>query len=127
MTAVLINKAQLSFVAKKRLQYHLHIAEKDYSSHHTVKIEKLQYIGVLDQPSYLKIDISNVKNQALPTKKLKYENVWDIDVRPNVMDIVEICAEKISATNNRARYRDFYDLFLITQELGVKILTAVKL
>lgn len=193
----LINKAQLGFVAKKRLQYPLYVAEKDYfltlalkqisesdlgdrlifkggtalhhhylpqyrfsedldftstdqqvtlnevrsifkdsqiftikkdySSHHTVKVEKLQYSGVLNQPSYLKIDISNVKNQALPTKKINYKNAWDINVTSQVMNIVEICAEKISAASNRARYRDFYDLFLITQELGVKVIAAVSL
>ena len=29
------------------------------------------------------------------------------------MDIREICAEKIRAASQRARYRDFYDLYLI--------------
>ena len=29
------------------------------------------------------------------------------------MDAREMCAEKIRAANERARYRDFYDLFMI--------------
>jgi len=32
------------------------------------------------------------------------------------MDIGEICAEKIRAASDRARYRDFYDLFLILEK-----------
>lgn len=30
-----------------------------------------------------------------------------------VMDIREMCAEKIRAANERARYRDFYDLYML--------------
>lgn len=193
----LINKAQLTYVAKRRLGYPLHVAEKDYfltlalkviseselknrlvfkggtALHHhylpqyrfsedldftsidqditledvrkvfddsdtfsikkdyesdkTVKIEKLQYVGILDQPNSLKIDISNVKNLALSAKRLKYKNAWDIEVSTQYMDLLEICAEKISAINARARYRDFYDLYLIINELGTNISDALKL
>lgn len=33
-----------------------------------------------------------------------------------VMDVKEIAAEKIRATSDRTRYRDFYDLFLILEK-----------
>jgi len=101
--------------------------KKAYVSAHTVKIEKLQYVGVLAQPSHLKIDVSNVKNLALPAKSLKYQNVWELDFKVNYLDLREIAAEKISAINNRARYRDFYDLYFIKEELGVDLAEAINL
>jgi len=93
--------------------------KKIYTSKATVKIERLQYSGVLDQPNYLKIDVSNINNVILKPQRIKYINAWDIDINMDVMDIKEICAEKISATNGRIRYRDFYDLYLIVNELGI--------
>jgi predicted nucleotidyltransferase component of viral defense system len=101
--------------------------KKDYTSHLTVKIEKLEYVGILAQPSFIKIDISNVKNITLPPRISSYTNVWGINVKAKVLDILEICAEKLSATSGRIRYRDFYDLFLIVTELGVSISDAVEL
>lgn len=101
--------------------------KKDYSSDLTVKVEKLQYVGILDQPNYLKIDISNVDNLALPASQMLYQNTWGIDVQPRVMNLVEICAEKLSATSGRIRYRDFYDLYLIVAELKVEVAKAIEL
>lgn len=86
---------------------------KDYLSGATVKIEKLQYTGPLIQPNSLKVEIDFLQNVILPPKTLKYHNVWGVDFAIKVMDIREICAEKIRAMNDRARYRDLYDLFLI--------------
>ena len=36
----------------------------------------------------------------------------------NVMDIREICAEKLRAMGQRSRYRDFYDMHLILREVA---------
>lgn len=44
----------------------------------------------------------------------KYNNVWGLDFEVRVMDEREVCAEKIRAMSDRARYRDFYDLSLLT-------------
>ncbi|OGH88359.1 MAG: hypothetical protein A3J93_04885 [Candidatus Magasanikbacteria bacterium RIFOXYC2_FULL_42_28] len=90
--------------------------KKDYLSGATVKIEKLQYTGPLIQPNSLKVEIDFLQNVLLPPQTLKYNNVWNIDFEVKVMNIKEICAEKIRATNDRARYRDFYDLFLILEK-----------
>lgn len=46
-------------------------------------------------------------------KLIEYKNVWSVETKVKVMDIREICAEKIRAASDRARYRDFYDLALI--------------
>ena len=89
--------------------------KKDYASEATIKIEKLQYIGPLLSPNSLKLDVDILQNVLLPPRLLKYNNVWGLDVEVNVMDIKEICAEKIRAMSDRARYRDFYDLFWLTK------------
>ena len=57
-----------------------------------------------------------MQNVVLPAQIMPYQNVWNIDVSVPVMDIREICAEKIRAASQRARYRDFYDLYLILTE-----------
>ncbi len=91
--------------------------KKEFTSRATIKIEKLQYSGVLDQPNSLKVEIDFIQNIVLPAKELPYKNVWGIDVNMNVMDIREIAAEKMRAMNDRVRYRDFYDFYLIMDQI----------
>jgi predicted nucleotidyltransferase component of viral defense system len=81
----------------------------------TIKVERLKYSGVLDQPSSLKVEIDFIQNVVLPAKELTYENVWGVDTKVRVMNIREICSEKLRAMSDRIRYRDFYDYYLITQ------------
>lgn len=95
--------------------------KKDYLSGATVKIEKLQYTGPLIQPNSLKVEIDFLQNVLLPPQTIKYKNVWNIEFEVKVMDIKEICAEKIRATSDRARYRDFYDLFLILEKYQLNL------
>jgi predicted nucleotidyltransferase component of viral defense system len=99
---------------------YLAIREKDVTQA-TIRIRKLQYSGVLDTPNSIKVDIDIVQNVVLPPQQLPYSNVWGLDVTVNVMDIREICAEKIRAMSERARYRDFYDFYLIATQLGVNL------
>ncbi|MFH1543123.1 MAG: nucleotidyl transferase AbiEii/AbiGii toxin family protein [Patescibacteria group bacterium] len=100
--------------------------KKDYLSNATVKIEKLQYTGPLLQANSLKVEVDFLQNVLLPPQKKKYKNVWGLDFEVNVMDIREICAEKIRAANDRARYRDFYDLFLISNSYPIDLEEIVK-
>ena len=90
--------------------------KKDYISAATLKIEKLQYIGPLVQPNSLKVEIDFLQNVLLPPQKILYKNVWGLDFKVSVMDIKEIASEKIRAMSDRARYRDFYDLFLLLEK-----------
>ncbi|MEK7111168.1 MAG: nucleotidyl transferase AbiEii/AbiGii toxin family protein [Patescibacteria group bacterium] len=87
--------------------------KKDYLSGATVKVEKLRYVGPLVQPNSLKVEIDFLQNVILPPQLLRYQNVWGVDFTVSVMDVREICAEKIRAMSDRARYRDFYDICLI--------------
>lgn len=96
--------------------------KKDYLSGATIKVEKLQYVGPLVQPNSLKVEIDFLQNVILPPQVLTYQNVWGVDCTVSVMDIREICAEKIRAMSDRARYRDFYDIYLIldTHEIDLQ-------
>ncbi len=103
--------------------------KKDYLSHATIKIEKLQYIGPLAQPNSLKVEVDFLQNVLLPPKTLVYHNVWGVNFTVQVMDIKEICAEKIRAMSDRARYRDFYDICLLLEKYKLnlkKVLDIVK-
>lgn len=87
--------------------------KKEHISKATIKIERLKYDGPLGLPNSLKVEIDFIQNVVLPVKTIKYKNAWKIETKVNVMDIREICAEKIRAASDRARYRDFYDLFML--------------
>jgi predicted nucleotidyltransferase component of viral defense system len=95
--------------------------KKDYLSQATIKIEKLQYTGPLIQPGSLKVEIDFKQNVLLPPQILTYHNVWGVDFTVAVMDIKEICAEKIRAMSDRARYRDFYDIYLVLEEYQLNL------
>lgn len=101
--------------------------KKEYRSDATVKIEKLQYVGPLVQPNSLKVEIDFLQNVILPPQVLPYQNVWGVEYTVSVMDIREICAEKIRAMSDRARYRDFYDLFLILDTHSIDLTEVVNL
>jgi predicted nucleotidyltransferase component of viral defense system len=95
--------------------------KKHYSSRATVKIEKLQYHGVLSQANFLKAEIDFLQNVVLSPVKMDYKNIYDVKTKVKVMDIREITAEKIRAMNDRARYRDFYDFTMIIKKLDIDI------
>ncbi|OGJ16274.1 MAG: hypothetical protein A2632_00015 [Candidatus Pacebacteria bacterium RIFCSPHIGHO2_01_FULL_46_16] len=101
--------------------------KKDYESNATIKIEKLQYTGPLVQPNSLKVEIDFLQNVLLPSQTLKYRNVWGVEFAVSVMDIREICAEKMRAMSDRARYRDFYDMFLILNAHKIDLDEVTKL
>jgi len=92
--------------------------KKKYTSPATIKLEKLQYSGILAQPNHIKVEIDHLQNVVLPPQRKTYHNAWSLDVSANVMDVREICAEKLRAMSDRARYRDFYDMYLILREMS---------
>lgn len=101
--------------------------KKDYLSEATFKIEKLQYAGPLTQPNSLKVEIDFLQNVVLPPQTLAYHNVWGLEFGVAVMDIRELCAEKIRAMSDRARYRDFYDMYLVLDTHDIDLKEVVEL
>ena len=78
-----------------------------------MKIERLLYTGPIGFPNSLKLDIDILQNVLLPVQEIIYRTAWGIEFPVRVMDIREICAEKVRAMSDRARYRDFFDVYLI--------------
>ena len=103
------------------------LAKKTYQSKFTLKIDRLQYQGLLGQPGNIKLEIDRHQNVVLPGVNKKYKNVWRVNTTTVVMDKREICAEKIRAASQRARYRDFYDLYFLINMLNINYKEAVKL
>ena len=125
------NQTKIALATMKRIFKPVNYlkVKKDYVSGATVKLEKLQYTGPLIQPNSLKVEVDFVQNVLLPPEILSYHNVWGIDFNVRVMDVREIAAEKIRAASDRARYRDFYDLYLLLEKYSLdleKIIDFVK-
>jgi predicted nucleotidyltransferase component of viral defense system len=101
--------------------------KKHYSSPATIKIERLLYNGPLAMPASLKIEIDFKQNVVFPAKHITYRNAYNVAVTAGVMDMREICAEKIRAMNERFRYRDFYDFGMMMRELELDLNEVVGL
>jgi predicted nucleotidyltransferase component of viral defense system len=103
------------------------VVKKKYESPATLKIERLMYSGILDQPGAIKVEIDRKQNVALPAVERKYENVWGVEATIKTMAVDEIVAEKVRTTANRVRYRDFYDLYLLLEEPDTNLEDALEL
>jgi len=103
------------------------LVKKQFTSPATIKLTKLQYVGVLAQPNHIKIEIDRWQNVVLPAQRQAYHNVWGLEVSALVMDVREICAEKLRAMSDRARYRDFYDMYLLLRDLHIDFAEIVAL
>jgi uncharacterized protein len=86
---------------------------KYHDSNYALKVERMKFIGPLGQPNSVKLDIDLTQKILLPAVRVPYNNCYMVPVSVMAMDVKEICAEKLRAVNERARYRDFYDLALI--------------
>lgn len=84
--------------------------KKVSSSNFSLKIDRLKFVGPLEQPNSIKLDIDLTQKVISSVKELSYQNAYDLPVKVLAMNLAEICAEKLRAINERARYRDFYDL-----------------
>lgn len=91
---------------------------KSYQSDFTLKIHRLKFAGPLGQPNSIKLDIDLTQELILPAEKVEYKNVYGVPVMVSAMAAKEICAEKVRAVNERARYRDFYDLAMVMKTNG---------
>ena len=91
-----------------------------HESQFALKIERMKYYGPLEQPNSIKIDIDLTQELLLPPVRMNYNNYYKVPVSVQAMNILEICAEKLRAINERARYRDFYDLTFVVRNHTMK-------
>lgn len=103
------------------------VVKKHFESTATLKIERLVYRGILDQPGAIKVEIDRLQHVALPAVECSYTNAYGIVATIKTMQLDEVVAEKIRATSTRARYRDFYDLYLLLQEERASLVRSLAL
>jgi predicted nucleotidyltransferase component of viral defense system len=103
------------------------VAKKQHESNATVKIERLVYRGILDQPGAIKVEIDRLQNVALPAVAKKYENSYGVEATVKTMQLDEIVSEKIRASSTRSRYRDFYDLYLLLEDERTDLERSIEL
>jgi predicted nucleotidyltransferase component of viral defense system len=103
------------------------VVDKVFESNYTIKIERLKYEGLLGQNGSIKVEIDRHQNVVLPGREIQYKNVWNVPVSPILMDGREILAEKLRAISQRARYRDFYDLYFLLPELQLDLNFSIEL
>lgn len=101
--------------------------KRPHISKTTLKIGQLKYIGPLNAANSLKIEVDFTQNIVLEPRKIDYNNHWGVKIIVNVMDMLEICAEKIRAMSGRARYRDFYDQYMILKNFDIKVSEVIDL
>jgi len=101
--------------------------KKEYASRATIKIERLKFTGILDMSNSIKVEVDKLRDVYLPSITKAYKNKWELTFKVNVMDPIEICSEKIRATNDRFRYRDFYDLYMLANTLKIDLYESVQI
>lgn len=99
------------------------VSPSDFS----LKIDRLKFIGPLEQANSIKIDIDLTQKVILPPQNFDYHNVYGLQVKVLGMGLKEICAEKLRAINERARYRDFYDLTMALKKHSVDLKEIVNI
>lgn len=102
---------------------------KYYPSKFALKVERLKFVGPLGQANSIKLDVSFDQNLILPATEIDYRNIFKVPITVQAMALEEICAEKLRAINERARYRDFYDLATVLKNNNFepeKILEILK-
>jgi predicted nucleotidyltransferase component of viral defense system len=108
-------------------QYDFLEIKKGSPSDFSLKIDRLKFVGPLGHPNSIKLDIDLTQEVILPVQKLDYRNVYELPVQVLGMDLREICAEKLRAINERARYRDFYDLTMALRRNAVDPIEIVDI
>jgi predicted nucleotidyltransferase component of viral defense system len=101
--------------------------KEKYETEKSIKINRLKYLGPLGQQNSLKIEIDRFQNVVLQPLELDYDNEWGVGIMARIMDVHEVFAEKIRASCERARYRDFYDLVLLYRRYKLSIRDAESL
>lgn len=88
---------------------------------HALKVEKLHWVDRLGEAGTIRLGIDINLPVIQPVISRTYTNVWSLPITLPTMDVVEICAETIMKARRRARYQDFYDLYLVVTEGHVAI------
>lgn len=108
-------------VSLEAIRSALEIAEiqgqiKDAHEYHdALTIDRLGFVGPLQHPSSIKVDISLRERIQLPPRQTALTNPYGPPFTVTCMALEEILAEKIRAALMRRAPRDYFDLWLLFQ------------
>jgi len=83
--------------------------------HDALTIDRLGFLGPLQYPNSIKVDISFRERVQLPPHQATLNNPYGPPFTVTCMALEEILAEKIRATLMRHAARDYFDLWLLFQ------------
>lgn len=83
--------------------------------HDALTINRLGFIGPLQHPNSIKIDISFRERVQLPPRQMMLTTSYHPPFAVTCMALEELLAEKIRATLMRRTQRDYFDLWLLFQ------------
>ena len=86
-----------------------------YEYHDALTIDRLGFVGPLQHPNSIKVDISFRERVQLVPRQMAVPNPYGLPFAVSAMALEEILAEKIRATLMRQAPRDYFDLWLLFQ------------
>jgi predicted nucleotidyltransferase component of viral defense system len=98
---------------------------KDVHEYHdALTIDRLGFVGPLQHPNSIKVDISLREKVQVPPRQVLVDTPYDLSFTVTCMALEEILAEKIRATLMRRTPRDYYDLWFLLQreDIDLKLL-----
>lgn len=84
--------------------------------HDALTINRLGFVGPLDHPNSIKVDISFRETVSLPPVSRSMETLYYDPFPVTSMQLEEMLAEKVRAALMRKAPRDYFDLWLVTRE-----------
>jgi predicted nucleotidyltransferase component of viral defense system len=95
---------------------------KDLHEYHdALTIDRLGFVGPLQHPNSIKVDISLREKVQVPPHQALVETPYDLSFTVTCMALEEILAEKIRATLMRRAPRDYYDLWFLLQREDIDL------
>jgi predicted nucleotidyltransferase component of viral defense system len=98
-----------------------------HENHDALTIDRLSFVGPLQHPNSIKVDISLREKVQVPPRQALVETPYDFSFTVTCMALEEILAEKIRATLMRRTPRDYYDLWFLLQreDIDLKLMPAL--
>lgn len=87
--------------------------------HDALTIDRLGFVGPLEYPNSIKVDISFRERVQLPPRQMEFATSFGPGFRVTCMALEEILAEKTRATLMRRAPRDYFDLWLMLQRQDI--------
>lgn len=89
---------------------------KDVREYHdALTIDRLSFVGPLQYPNSVKVDISLREKVQLASRQMTLNNPYGLPFAVTCMALEEILAEKVRAALMRRVPRDYFDLWLLLQ------------